>query len=487
VFKDSENLKPSKINFNKGKVLLFFPPYPAMNSEKRGERQEHWMPYPFIYLAPFLEKAGYKTVILDARVEPEWRSILHKELKDTFALGVTSFTGPDLNYAVEVSKIAKDMNNKIHVVHGGPHATSCPEDFLNEDVADFVFVGPAEFTLPKILDALYLKKEIPTDVKGVIYKVNGKIVGDKSSPPTVFDYEEPPAFHLIDIEKYRSANNIVSYFKTRGCPFKCTFCTTGVYDVGHKARDQYRREVKYLLIDKKFGGMYFRDPLFFLRTDDVMDVTQLMLSLGGGKTKKWRGQARGTFHRQYSHEQFKAMAKSGLTTVMFGVESGSQRMLDFMVKKVKREDYIESAKICAEFGITMYNSFMFAMPNENIDDLKQSISLMHELKKVSPKYISNYNSVFVPLPGTKMMRDAIERGYKPPKTLKEWANRGFSSRFEERDDINWMGPTFKEYVKIYNEEFPNYKHPYELENEGKRINPLAAPITDTEPMIAALE
>ena len=52
MIKELGDLGSSKINFNKGKVLLFFPPYPAMNAEQRGQREEHWMPYPFIYLAP---------------------------------------------------------------------------------------------------------------------------------------------------------------------------------------------------------------------------------------------------------------------------------------------------------------------------------------------------------------------------------------------------------------------------------------------------
>ena len=487
MLKGLDSLKTERIKQDKGKVILFFPPVQDEGSNNNQKNQDHWMPFPYLYLAPFLEKAGYKVVILDARVTPDWRSVLKKELRDAFAIGLTSFTGPDLNYVAEASQMAKDMNNKIHVIHGGHHATELPDDFLNENLADYVFRGPSEFSFPKVLDSLYFKKEFPSDVTGVLYKRNGKILGNRKLNPTTFDYEEPPAFHLIDIEKYRSENNIVSYFKTRGCPFKCTFCTTGVYDVGHKSREQYHREVKYLLIDKKFGGMYFRDPLFFLRTDDVMDVTELMESLGGGKTKKWRGQARGTFHRQYTPEQFKYMKKSGLASVMFGVESGSQRMLDFMIKKVKREDYVKSAKVLSDLGIVMYNSFMFGMPNETVDDLKQSISLMHELKKISQEYVVNYNSVFTPLPGTKMYRDAIERGYKPPKTLKEWANRPFSSRLEERDDINWMGPDYEEYKKVYKEEFPDYKHPYQLELEGKRVNPLRTPLVDSEPMIAALE
>ena len=58
---------------SKGKVVLFFPHF--------GAEQDVWMPFPFLYLAPFLEKAGYEVSIIDSRVENDWQEILRKELE----------------------------------------------------------------------------------------------------------------------------------------------------------------------------------------------------------------------------------------------------------------------------------------------------------------------------------------------------------------------------------------------------------------------
>ena len=88
------------------------------------------------------------------------------------------------------------------------------------------------------------------------------------------------------------------------------------------------------------------------------------------------------------------MKKSGLTSVMFGVESGSQRMLDLMIKKVKREDYIKSAEVLNHLGIEMYASFMFAMPRETVADLKETISLMHIIRKINPNFLLK-NCIFL--------------------------------------------------------------------------------------------
>ena len=72
-----------------------------------------------------------------------------------------------------------------------------------------------------------------------------------------------------------------------------------------------------------------------------------------------------------------------------------------------------------------------------------------------------------------MFKDAIELGYQPPTNLKSWSERGITSRFEERDDITWMKKdVLKEYIKIYNGEFGEYKHAYQKEAEGEYVNPM---------------
>ncbi len=446
----------------KGKIVLFFPHF--------GEfEMDNWMPFPYIYLGPFMEKAGFEVKIIDARVDREWQKNLTNELKDAFALGITSMSGPDLNSAMEACDIARDMNNKITVIWGGHHASALPDEILDEGYGDYVVIGPAEYNFPTLLQCIVDKKEIPSNLCGVLTKRNGKNIGIRTPNLAKFDYDDSPAYHLIDVEKYRSKNNVVAYFKTRGCPFKCTFCATGSFNTSHKLHHQYHKEIRYLLEDLQFTNLVFRDPTFFLKASVVMDCAELINDIGN---KKWKGQARGTFHRQYTPEQFKFMKKSGLTSVMFGVESGSQRMLDLMIKKVKREDYLRSAEVLRDMGVEMYASFMFAMPGENVADLKESLDLMRQLKKINPNILLQ-NCIFLPLPATVMFKEAVKLGYKPPTTLKEWSERGIGSKFEERSDINWLGKeTLKEYTKIYNEEFGVYKHAWQREKDGEYINPM---------------
>ncbi len=168
------------------------------------------------------------------------------------------------------------------------------------------------------------------------------------------------------------------------------------------------------------------------------------------------------------------MRKSGLTSVMFGVESGSQRMLDLMIKKVKREDYVKSAEILNHLGIEMYASFMFAMPRETVNDLKETISLMRLLKKTNPNILLK-NCIYVPLPDTGMFKDAVKLGYQPPTTLMGWAERNCTAKFEERNDVNWIKKSeLKEYIKIYNDEFGDEetRPAFMRERTGEYVSPM---------------
>ena len=64
-------------------------------------------------------------------------------------------SGPDLIPAIEASQIARGMKNKVWLMWGGHHASALPDEIFNDGIADYVFVGPAEFTFPQVLNNPY--------------------------------------------------------------------------------------------------------------------------------------------------------------------------------------------------------------------------------------------------------------------------------------------------------------------------------------------
>ncbi|MFH0840009.1 MAG: radical SAM protein [Candidatus Omnitrophota bacterium] len=439
----------------KGNIVLFFPSYVGMGTY-------HWFPFPYLYIGPFLEKAGFKSVIIDARIEPQWKELLRKSLNGSLCVGITAMTGSDIKDAIEAATICKKADPMMPVIWGGPHATADPEGTARLDYVDAAVCGQGEDAMTKIAERVYEGKDF-SGIPGVVYKKGESILKNtKSEVP--FDYDIYPGFHLVDVEKYRSPNNIISVFTSRGCPFRCSFCTTGDKDYSERTLEQVKNEISFVVDKLKFKNIFFQDGTFFVKKKRVMKIAEWLVS--SDINIKWKGKARTNSLLDYSAEELALLKKSGLVSVFFGVESGSQSILDRMQKGTKPEDAEKSAAICRDYGMEFYASFMFAVPHETTKDLQNTIAHIRKLKKINPKAIIQ-NCIYIPLPDTPMYEDARRCGYKPPETLEGWIERNISSRFEERHDITWIPPkTLKEYIKIYNREFGVYKHLFEREKEG---------------------
>ena len=445
----------------KGKVLLFYPGYEG------SKRSCHWFPFPFLYLSPFLEKSGYEVEIIDARVEKRWESLLKNSLTDALCLGITAMTGLDIKDGIDAARICREDSPQVTIIWGGPHATALPEQTAESQYVDIAVKGQGEEVMTEIVNRLYHRRDI-YDIPGIAYSKDGNTFQNEALNLIPFDYDIFPAYHLINIEKYRSTNNVASCFASRGCPFKCTFCTTG--DKGYSLRkfDQVKKELLFLVNDLQFKNIFFQDGTYFVNKTKVVELAKWLVE--SGLNIKWKAKARASSFKDYSHKELAFLKESGLVSVFFGLESGSPRVLKNMHKNIKPEDAIHSAEICWNYDIEFYVSFMFATPYETLDDFWDNINLIRKLKEVNSN-TQVQNCIYVPLPDTPMFDQTVECGYVPPKKLEEWINLRVSSRFEERDDITWIQPDIlREYTKVYNSEFGDYKHLTEKEESGEYVS-----------------
>ncbi len=454
---------PAKNTLTKGKVVLFYP--------TPGISQYFWFPFPYLYLGPFLEREGYQVVVIDARADNNWRQSLMSEIRDADAVGITAMSGPDLVNAVEAAHTIRDTMPSLPILWGGHHANQLPDQLIDEGVADYAFVGQAEENIVEVVNAIVEKTEMPF-LQGVIYrdKRGEAIVGDRNTSRVGFDYDIFPGWHLLDIEKYRSHNNITSYFSSKGCPFKCTFCTTGDYSTSYRSLDQFSLEFEHLTHDLGFKNVFFQDGTYFLSKKRVLPMAERMMEISPDTL--WKAKAKADSLLKWNDKELQTLYDSGLRSIFFGVEHGSERMLNKMVKQITRKDALDSARMCRDHGFEYYASFIFASPTETVDDLKETLTLMDEIKEIVPDAMLQ-NCIYLPLPGTPMYNDAVELGFQPPKTLHEWGTRDCTSKFGDDQNVTWLDPSIlREYIGVYNEAFPDYKHAFERERDGDYTSPL---------------
>lgn len=179
------------------KVILF---YPRIVSGWQAQVRLG-IPMNFLCIATVLEHAGYEAKIIDQRVEPTWRSILLKELKqDPICIVISSKTGTQIRHALEASRITKEHSN-VPVVWGGAHPSLLPEQTLENEYIDIVIQGEGEETSLDLIQALESKRPLST-VKGIWFKENGSIQHTAIRPFMNLNRQLPLSYNLIEPKKY---------------------------------------------------------------------------------------------------------------------------------------------------------------------------------------------------------------------------------------------------------------------------------------------
>ncbi|GAH55929.1 unnamed protein product, partial [marine sediment metagenome] len=193
-----------------------------------------FMPISLLAVAAPLVNAAHKIKIIDQRVEKNWKNLLLRYLKEEpVCVGVSCMTGPQIKYALEVSKLVRE-NSTAPIVWGGVHPSLLPSQSLDNDFVDIVVEGEGEETFFELFQVL--NNRLPLSrVKGVWYKENGELKKNPQRPFTDLNKQPPLSYQLLDIEKYEAVNygnRYFSFLTSRGCPQKCAFCYNTSFNKG---------------------------------------------------------------------------------------------------------------------------------------------------------------------------------------------------------------------------------------------------------------
>ena len=322
-------------------------------------------------------------------------------------VGITVFTNLYAQ-AKEIVKRVKREFSQIITVAGGPHVTVLPEQTLRDMEPDYIVVGEGEVTTLELVKALESQGST-ADIMGVGSAKNGIV---KVNPRTDFivdlDALPFPARHLMKIKKYDGARAKVFPPKTtilasRGCQFNCGFCcNSSLWQ--KKCRQRSPQSVVKEMIDihNNFGIKYiqFSDDLFSANKAWVREICREIVDTGIGFT--WNCQTRvDTLDR----ETMEIMRNSGCQTLFFGVESGSELILENMNKKItipkaiKAFSWTKELNFCATLAF-----FIIGYIGETRDTVKETMDLAQKLNPDSVTF-----SMATPIPGTDFHKQAMER------------------------------------------------------------------------------
>jgi len=364
------------------------------------------------YLASYLKRhlgENVEVSIVDCPAENiSWRElerIIERERPDVVGVSAVTCT---VNLAYKVCEMAKGVDTKILTVVGGPHPTFLPDEALSRDYIDVVVRGEGEETLKELLEK-YSRCGKVVSVRGIHYREGNKVV---RCPPRELiqplDKIPPPAWDLLPMDKYKMSawgRKVMIYVSSRGCPFRCKFCSEWVFWRGvwraHSASRMFK-DLKELV--ERYGKelIWFCDDTFNVDRERIVEFCNLILEYGLGV--KWGIEARADLLYR-DRDLVRLMSESGLFWVLLGVESPFDRDLKLMRKGVTREQVEKVVRVLKDHDIVVQGMFIVGTP----DDTEESI-----LSKA--KYASKLDFDFVifspltPLPGTELYQEVKKEG-----------------------------------------------------------------------------
>lgn len=372
----------------------------------------------------------YNVKILDQRVDPDFMLHLLFELaKEPICVGITTMTGTQIGYALQIVQSIRRCNYKVPLIWGGAHPSSMPEQTLENEFVDIVCIGEGDIAFKEIVKAIEQDTNL-NEVKGIAYKDGNSI--KRTEDRELLDVETllDTPWGLVNVEKYihrdfymRDTKRSLDIGQTsRGCPFQCGFCSSATLR-RRKWRAMSVEKSLNKIIDpiKKFNldSIWIRDDEFYIDKNRAYRICEGILN-SNLKIKWYTSGTRIDTFNSATDEQVKMFKKSGANTLKFGAESGSNRILDLMKKGIHKEDTIAANLKIKKYDITPVYALMIGFPTETFDDIHQTIDLYNRLKKDNKKAQFEIIGTYLAFPATPLWGLAIENGLKPPNKLEGW-------------------------------------------------------------------
>jgi radical SAM superfamily enzyme YgiQ (UPF0313 family) len=394
------------------KVLLVNPPY--LPEERYGNLAAFGPtnePLGLAYIASSLESAGVEVKIADApALRMSVEEIGNWVVRDRFNLvGVTMLT-PMYHRSLEVLRQARRAFPGIRTVVGGPHPTVLPGQTLEEiPELDFAVIGEGEAATVELVEALEGKRALDS-VTGLAYRKDGDVAVNPPRPPLMdLDRLPPPARHLLPMEAYRMtrsrtrAKHCYTVSVARGCPFRCAYCfrTFGRNFRPHSA-GRIVEEVSLLVDQYGAQEVNLEADTITLNRAYLLNLCKALRESGVTRKVRWTCESRVD---TVDEEILRAMKEAGCWQISYGVESGSQRLLDLIEKGITLEQVERTFALTKKLEISIRAFFMLGLPTETREESWQTIRLARKLNAEWSQF-----TITVPFPGTKLYELARAEG-----------------------------------------------------------------------------
>ena len=399
-------------------------------------------PYPplgILYLSAWLDRHGVANAVFDTTFSS--RDLLHKHLLTQrpriAALYTNLMTKPNV---VELMRFirSQDTLRQTRIVLGGPDVTHNTDEYLAAG-ADLLVIGEGEQTLLDIALADAAEPGADTiparfgHIPGLAYALPDGSTHRTAPREKLRDLDALPLPNrhktnlqqYLDVWKNAHGHSAISLSTQRGCPYTCRWCSTAVYG------QSYRRRSPAAVVDEiqHLQTQYNFDLIWFV--DDVFTVSHKWLAEFAAELK--RRQVRVAYEcitraDRMNEEVLRLLKDSGCFRVWIGAESGSQRIIDAMDRRVDVEQVRTMIQASRRAGIQAGTFIMLGYPGETEDDIRETV---RHLKWANPDVFTI--TVAYPIKGTGLYEEVQATAHSPlPWTERTDRDLDFQRRYPRR-------------------------------------------------------
>lgn len=387
---------------------------PATTRAKNGNiRVMGFPPIGIMSLSAVLKRAGHECVMFDQANPETPNEVIIQEIgrQQPDLVGLSFLSTTSYPYAKILARDIRAVNTKVKLAFGGVFASlnaplvkqQCPE-------VDFVCRGDGEQLILDLLEHM----DDPSGVASLTWAKDGQVMNNPNRPTErqldQWPFPDRESLKLdfvesmpLDVPAVLSLERFTTMQTSRGCPWSCVFCDIPVFNEGKwrsRSPAHVLAEFKHLQ-ELGYGAVYFVDDHFLLQPKRIEAICKGLVEQGS--TIQWGCEGRVDSVAQHL---FPAMAQAKCRTLMFGIESGSQKMLDRLRKEQTLAEVENAVRNAKKAGIEIVHGFfVVGSPDETVEDMNATFDFASKL----PLDTFGFNRLCV-YRGTPLWHEYVKRG-----------------------------------------------------------------------------
>lgn len=356
-------------------------------------------------IAAYLREKNFKAYVYSGCIA-DCKKVIEDEIENSHVPVVGFYAAADnIRVTEHMIKWMKTKYPEIITVIGGPQVIDLNYSFFERTRNDFAIIGEGEIPMHYLLEYLIDNEGSIDSIPSLVYssKEDNKLVVNQCDNAIIQNLDSIPYPSIDDsLKRNLRQGECVGIITGRGCPYQCSFCYEGANakNVRFRSIENVMQEIDYIKsINSKMKYLNIYDDTFTLKKDRVLEFCKNIKE----KNIKWFCEGHVSFVNN-NKEILKEMVNSGLMCIQFGIESGSDVVLQGYNKGTTYESILQAIKICKNSGVHgITGNFIVGGAYETKETIAKSMDLAEKLIFSAKGIIELYTVYFAPYPNTKIV------------------------------------------------------------------------------------